>query len=104
MKKFIKPVVFGVILVTCLFVISTGCKKKATCSGAEPLCGNHTFEACCTENDCYYLVDGNDRFDCNGTDCTTAANTLVLTYCGGGLNYSEKQLINTVEKVLAAIK
>ncbi len=67
MKKFIKPVVFGVIFITCLFVINTGCKKKATCSASEPLCGSHTFQACCTETDCYYLVDGEDKFNCNGT-------------------------------------
>ncbi|HSQ34476.1 MAG TPA: hypothetical protein VLQ89_00640 [Candidatus Binatia bacterium] len=103
MKKFIKPAVFGVILITCLFVISTGCKKKAECSADEYLCGNITFQACCTETDCYYLVDG-EKYNCNGVDCQAAAYQIVLTYCGGLTNYSEKQLLSTVERVLDAVK
>jgi hypothetical protein len=104
MKKMVKPMVFGVILIACLFVISTGCKKKATCSSAEPLCGSHTFTACCTETDCYYLVDDSDKFNCNGLDCDAAAIQLVYTYCGSGYNFSKEQVLKTVDKVLQAVK
>lgn len=104
MKKFTKPVVFGVILIACLFVISTGCKKKAECSDDEFLCDNNTFTACCTETDCYYLVNDDDRYNCNGTDCFAAATQMINDYCGGGFNFTEKQALATVERVLKAIK
>jgi hypothetical protein len=105
MKKFIKPVVFGVIFFACLFVINTGCKKKAECSAAQPLCGTHTFTACCTETDCYYLIDGGDKTKCNGTDCTAAAQQIVNKYCAqGAAGFTEKQVIATVERVLKAVK
>jgi len=114
MKKIAKPLLFGVILIVCLFVISTSCKKKtddttpppasAECSSNITLCGSHVFMACCTTTECYYLVDNSARFNCNGFDCVAAANQLVSQYCGYGLNFSEKELLTTVEKVLAAIK
>jgi hypothetical protein len=106
MKKFVKPVVFGVIFIVCLFVINTGCKKKAECSGAEALCGNHTFTACCTDGtDCYYLVDDSDKFSCNGSDCEAAAIQLINTYCtGGAAGFSKQQVLATVERVLQAVK
>ncbi|MCX6557485.1 MAG: hypothetical protein NTW95_08680 [Candidatus Aminicenantes bacterium] len=102
MKKIAKPFLFGVILLACLFVINTGCKKKAECSGATQLCTGHTFEACCTETDCYYVVDGDEQFDCNGTDCYAAASDMVYAYCG--YNVNEKEALKTIEKLLAAIK
>jgi hypothetical protein len=106
MKRLIKPAVFGVIFIVCLFVINTGCKKTAaaTCSAATALCGSHTFTACCSETQCYYLVDGGDQTNCNGTDCQAAAQTIVNKYCGGGFNFSKEQALETVEKVLADIK
>lgn len=104
MKKLVKPTVFSVIFILCLFAISTGCKKKAECSAALSLCGSHTFTACCTETDCYYVVDDDEEFDCNGLDCTAAASQLINAYCAGGANFTEKQALATVEKVLAAIK
>jgi hypothetical protein len=102
MKKIAKPVLFGVILLACLFVVNTGCKKKATCSGAEALCNGHTFEACCTETDCYYVVDGDTQYDCNGTDCWSAATEMTNTYCGFNVNQTEA--VKTIEKLLAAAK
>jgi len=104
MKKMIKPMVFGAIFIVCLFVINTGCKKKAECSGAEALCDNHTFTACCTETDCYYVVDDDEEFDCNGTDCFAAATQMINAYCGGGFNFTEKQALATVQRVLKAVK
>jgi len=105
MKKLIKPLVFGVIFIGCLFVINTGCKKKATCTDAQLLCGNHTFTACCTDTDCYYLVDGGDKTDCNGTDCNAAAVQIISKYCTqGAAGFSEKQARETVERVLKAVK
>jgi hypothetical protein len=102
MKKIAKPVLFGVILLACLFVINTGCKKKAECSTAEALCAGHTFQACCTDTDCYYVVDGSDEYDCNGTDCYAAAADMVFDYCG--FNVNQTQALKTIEKVLAAVK
>ncbi|MCX6555213.1 MAG: hypothetical protein NTZ12_09410 [Candidatus Aminicenantes bacterium] len=107
MKKIAKPVLFGVIFIACLFVISTSCKKTAAaavCNGNLALCGTHVFDACCTETDCYYMVDNSVKFPCNGLDCTAAANQLVTQYCLGGLSFTEQQALATVEKVLAAIK
>jgi len=104
MKKMIKPMVFGAIFIICLFVINTGCKKKAECSGSESLCGSHTFTACCTETDCYYVVDGDEEFDCNGLDCYAAASQMINEYCAGGFGFSKEQVLATTEKVLAAIK
>jgi hypothetical protein len=102
MKKIAKPVLFGVILLACLFVINTGCKKKAECSGVEDLCDGNTFEACCTETDCYYVVNGDEQFDCNGTDCYDAAFDMTYAYCGFALNETQAQ--KTIDKLLAAIK
>jgi hypothetical protein len=104
MKKLLKPMIFGVIFMVCLFAINTGCKKKADCSAATALCGNHTFTACCTSTDCYYMVDDNDKVNCNGTDCEAAAIQLVNTYCTGGAGFSKEQALMTVEKVLKAVK
>ena len=105
MKKFIKAVVFGAIFIVCLFAINTGCKKKAECSGAIPLCGNNTFTACCTETDCYYLVNGGDQTNCNGTDCYTAAAIIYDKYCAtGAAEFTKQQALDTVERLLQAIK
>jgi hypothetical protein len=104
MKKMVKPMVFSAIFIICLFVINTGCKKKADCSGAEALCGSHTFTACCTESDCYYVVDDDVQYDCNGLDCYAAASDMINDYCAGGVNFSKEQALALVEKVLKAIK
>jgi hypothetical protein len=104
MKKIAKPVLFGVILLACLFVINTGCKKKAECSGEVALCPGHVFEACCTDSDCYYIVDGDQQYDCDGLSCGPAAAQIVDDYCVGAFGLTEKQALETVQKVLAAVK
>jgi hypothetical protein len=104
MKKFIKPVMFGVIFIVCLFAINTGCKKKAECSGVQGLCDSHTYTACCTDTDCYYLVDDSDKFSCNGLDCGAAASTMINKYCfGGATGFTEKQALEAVARVLNTV-
>jgi hypothetical protein len=83
MKKFIKPVMFGVIFIVCLFAINT---------------------ACCTDTDCYYLVDDSDKFSCNGLDCGAAASTMINKYCfGGATGFTEKQALEAVARVLNTV-
>ncbi len=47
--------------------------------------GGATIQACCNEEgtQCYYEYDGK-RYDCDGTDCTAAAEDLAADILGGG--------------------
>ncbi|HKJ78848.1 MAG TPA: hypothetical protein VKA10_04910 [Prolixibacteraceae bacterium] len=53
------------------------------CNNPDATCPDDTeIEAtsCCTDQDCYWLYNGN-QYDCNGQDCNTAINTIVASAC-----------------------
>jgi len=88
MKKFIKPIVFGLFWSPCLFVISTGCKKKVRMFGRQALCGSHTFEACCTETDCYYWLTAATSSTATGRFAPPRPTPWSGRIAGAGSNYS----------------
>ncbi len=75
--------IFSLALVGLLVILATGCKKssivKATCQ-SESQCGG-TYQACCTLTSCYYTFNGK-TYNCDGTNCGTAATQLVSAMCG----------------------
>jgi hypothetical protein len=63
-----------------MFVMSSCGGEEYSCNyGGQ--CPNHggTWDACCTSSDCYYKVI-DKTFECDGTDCITAAQEL-QSYC-----------------------
>lgn len=51
----------------------------ATCS-SRTIGDCAEVQTCCSQTDCYYLAD-DTRIDCDGTDCSAAAEEVVST-CG----------------------
>lgn len=81
----------------CLTAGATGCSDKEECQSASSACG--AFTACCTSDDCYYLAGGN-RFNCNGTDCNSAAEDLANYLCTGLKDRSPEDYRRVVEEIL----
>ena len=75
-----KTITFNVLLFACLLLLFS-CEDRnplEQCLTETSACGS--FTACCTVRYCYYLYDGK-RYDCDGLDCTEAANELADDMC-----------------------
>jgi len=56
----------------------SGCGAQEEC-GATTVC-SQSVNTCCTDSSCYYEFNGN-RVNCNGTDCSAAANQVANSIC-----------------------
>jgi len=65
---------------------NNGGDGDATCSGAETMCGGCTMEACCTSSQCWYIINGGQRYYCASmSNCTGAAQSAtdaLMACCG----------------------
>jgi hypothetical protein len=61
-------------MVVLLLLIACGgsCSDVAGCAGVS---------TCCQGDTCWYERDDGDRIDCDGTDCTDAANEARAEWC-----------------------
>jgi len=84
-----------------LFLNLVGCKKKESCQSANGACGS--FRACCTTSQCYYTYGGK-RFDCDGTNCSAAAQRLANYMCGTSYRQSNEPLSTTEQEALRQTK
>jgi len=81
-----------------ILLVGLGCSEDEECLTDSSVCG--TFTACCTSSDCYYLAGDGTRFDCNGTDCSSAAGRLADYICGKSASTVDYN--NTVDQILEA--
>jgi len=72
----------------------TGCSDDEKCETADHPCGGE-FTACCTSDNCHYLADDGQRFNCDGTDCNEAAQELAAHMCPG-LSLSDPEAFEAV--------
>jgi hypothetical protein len=98
MKKAL--LLFASIAFISLPVIFYSCEEDYTCKESSSSCGS--FEACCTSKDCYYLYDG-DKYKCDGTDCTDAAQRLANVMCSKSINNSEELILKQTQDLLNII-
>ena len=63
-----------------LAITVLGCSDdEYECEDFTTVCG--TARACCTSDDCYYEWNG-ETYECDGTDCSAAADRLARDMCG----------------------
>ena len=83
--------IFQLGLVAIVFLISQSCGgllNNESCQTSDSGCGS--FQACCTATQCHYVYNG-QNYNCDGTDCTDAANELVADMCGTYKSASESE-------------
>jgi hypothetical protein len=71
------------VLLAAFFVVAgglTACGTSEECS-ATTIC-SESVDTCCNESSCYYEYSGT-RVNCNGTDCSAAANRVAASVCAG---------------------
>ena len=71
-------------LISSWMIFTTGCSEEDSASCDSSLyCNNYntSIKTCCTSTKCWYETNGN-TFNCNGTSCSSAANSLA-NYCVG---------------------
>jgi hypothetical protein len=106
MKKITK-IIFLAGIMLCFILLVNSCKKDSnvgyTCSGATTLCGQKTFEACCNSLNCYYKV-GTKKYNCDGTDCTAAAEKLVAAECGLSIDLNSLMVSGSAEELLEVVE
>jgi hypothetical protein len=59
-----------------------GCAKEKESCNASTTC-SQSVQTCCTSSACHYTVAGR-TFNCNGTNCDSAAVQAVNAACGRG--------------------
>jgi hypothetical protein len=85
-----------------MFLQFAGCAKK--CTDVSTACGS--VKACCSPFDCYYSYN-NKKYECDGTDCSSAAQEVAADMCGtakklakGTLSETEKQALQQTKMLL----
>ena len=87
-----------------VFVLSIG--GLAGCGGEDEeclddaVCGTN-IETCCTSSECHYTVEGR-RYNCNGTNCDSAAVQAVNAACGA--NPSDAQARALIKAAADAVE
>ena len=73
------------------------CSKIGQVCEKTTICGN-SVDVCSNGVQTYYEVNGK-KYNCDGTDCTNAANRLVNDLCDKGISSDESyyQLIDVAE-------
>ncbi|MBK8167300.1 MAG: hypothetical protein IPK64_15265 [bacterium] len=89
-----------VVLTSCLVLGAMGCSEDEECGSDSTYCG--TFTACCTSSDCYYLASDGTRFNCNGTDCTAAAEALANHMCYKFKDMSSDEVKQVVDEIMSS--
>jgi hypothetical protein len=56
------------------------CGPAEACSQSGSCQGGGSYQSCCTATQCRYLASDGSSFNCNGTDCYTAAQQ-VIAWC-----------------------
>src|SRR5687768_6259711 len=69
----------GLLVVFLLVGGLIGCSEDEECADTAA-CGTN-IETCCTSSQCHYTVNGR-KFNCNGTNCDSAAVQAVNAACG----------------------
>lgn len=92
-----KLFLFSLFLI-CLMAVGLGCSEDEECQSSSSACGS--FTACCTSSDCYYLAGDGTRFDCNGTDCSAAAEQLADHMCKKLRDESPEAFNRLVDEIL----
>lgn len=95
MKK--KVILIPFFLLGMLGVLTFSCDKDPleTCTDFSA-CGE-TAEACCTVSNCHYEYNGSD-YDCDGTDCTSAASDLVADMCSKSAGLKDASIEEVVDR------
>ncbi len=75
MKVVVKGLLAAVALSSVLLV---GCDPYDCSVGGD--CRGGKWEACCTNTQCEYRAPPDETFECDGTDCASAASR-VVAYC-----------------------
>jgi hypothetical protein len=96
MKKRNWIFLLGLIAVVFIIAQSCGGGLGESCQSSDSGCG--TFRACCTATQCHYEYNG-QNYNCDGTDCTDAANELVADMCGSYKSANES-VDKTVEEMI----
>jgi hypothetical protein len=100
MKKITKLFLLPVLFAGSLSLGTTGCSADDVCNSSSSACGE--FTACCDEagTDCWYEYNGK-TYDCNGSDCSSAAQELAEDMCDFK---SEAELIAFKQTLIDAIQ
>ena len=69
------------------------CTSQTACS--------QSIQTCCSASACHYVVAGR-TFNCNGTNCDSAATQAVNAACGNGASSRERLALIHDANVLAA--
>jgi hypothetical protein len=82
--------VMGVFAVGCSSNSSNSSSPTQSCQSATSC--SKTFQTCCTATQCHYVYNGT-TYNCNGTDCTAAAQQLAAAMCGTAKSSAEVQAL-----------
>lgn len=81
MKKKLVLLLIPLLFIGGISISLTSCSDDDEYVCADETILGETFSACCTEDDCYYEYNGK-RYNCDGTDCTAAAEQLAADIIG----------------------
>lgn len=84
-----------VFLTGVLMFMTVGCGSLfKKCESADSGCGE--YQACCSSTKCHYEYNGKE-YECDGTDCTAAAEELVDDMCDFDFKSAEaKSVVNSM--------
>ncbi len=95
-------IVRNLTLCSCLALLTWGTLGcgDLSCEDGSSSCGD--YSVCCTDTQCYYEVDDGTRFECDGTDCASAAQELAEYQCADLKEEAPEDFARLVEQILAA--
>lgn len=94
MKKFVMSILILVFCFSTGLVVLSGCNDDEECEDVMECSSGGTLEACCTDDQCRYLLDG-EEYPCNGTDCSAAAEE-VASVCVGKKGPVDDVILDTI--------